>query len=397
MKKGRTVTFSNFGPWGAVLLGLFTAVACGQTSSPGSGETHFLIRCEDGTCSGGLQCLCGICSKPCSKDSACSSLGESVTCVEHDEASCTTVSKSCDVTCAEDADCRSVSLRHTCVGGLCRILPTPIGSVDEGGAPNFGSAGSPDNAGGGGASTTSGGNGETSGTPVMCEQCGDRPCFLWGTCSKEAACETRHCGGLAVDENGCQRPDCDDDSSCADDARCVSGPIEVIDQGNNAPTRCSMLQGECVCYFYTVNAYVKACAPTATFGQRGNWTALRVREWDYQPGDNLTEWLFSSDGSVQVSIYVDNGGNAPPVLVSQETRLPAHQLGAGDEIDGLASGAALRLELADATPCAAVADYDLDVVLEMDTGKLQKQVAGCAMEQREPFSLLSILMARYRN
>jgi hypothetical protein len=98
-----------------------------------------------------------------------------------------------------------------------------------------------------------------------------------------------------------------------------------------------------------------------------------------------------------VSIYTDHGGDALPELVSQELREAAHPLTEFAPIEELADGGPLRLELADATPCPPVSGYALKVELELDTGKLQKQVGGCAMEAREPFQSLMSLLEGYRN
>ncbi len=393
MKKGRTVTFSNFGAWSAVLLGLFVASACGRTSSPGSGETHFLIRCESGGCGGGLECLCGVCSKPCSNDRACSSLGESVTCVEHDEASCTTVTKSCDVTCAGDAECRRVSLRHVCVDGLCRIGPGLIGSIDEGGAANVGSAGGPSNGGSDSQMTGGGtaGTGAEPGTPVNCSLCGGHSCAIQGGCSKEEACKFIGCGGPSVDEDGCKRPTCVNDSGCDADARCAS--VVLLGDGYAA---CRLTNGACQCEATAAGPmYNKICNPIAISGQRGQWTTLRVREWNYEAVTDLTEWVFSADGGVVVSTYSVHGSTTLPAPSNQETKI-------GDEygVDGVADSADLRAELSDATPCAPVEDYDLDVVLQLDTGTLEKRMSGCVKDPGRPFQEnlgLMPLLEKYRN
>lgn len=68
------------------------------------------------------------------------------------------------------------------------------------------------------------------------------------------------------------------------------------------------------------------------------------------------------------------------------------------EIDSLVDSP-LRAELADATPCAVVEDYDLDVVLELDGATLEKRVSGCTDDYwlLRTFSNLRALLERYRN
>jgi hypothetical protein len=53
-------------------------LACGNTSGDidGSGETHFLASCDtDAVCGEEFSCLCGVCTKACDSDAACSAWG----------------------------------------------------------------------------------------------------------------------------------------------------------------------------------------------------------------------------------------------------------------------------------------------------------------------------------
>src|SRR5215467_14542586 len=75
--------------------------ACSSKVTAGDSESHFLAYCSPGSCTGGLECVCGVCTKPCTDDGACSALGNA-TCTTHDDCS---TPKSCDVGCTSNADC----------------------------------------------------------------------------------------------------------------------------------------------------------------------------------------------------------------------------------------------------------------------------------------------------
>jgi hypothetical protein len=108
------------------LLMLWIA-SCGQTTSPQSGsETHFLMGCHESTCGEGMQCICGVCSKPCvqladcrrlSSVAECTSLGPRVA-----RGSCdgTQIGAMCDVGCLTDDDCSALGGNSRCDNGYCR-------------------------------------------------------------------------------------------------------------------------------------------------------------------------------------------------------------------------------------------------------------------------------------
>lgn len=106
----------------AVLAVWFVALseACGgvaSTPSVGS-ESHFLAHC-DGVCGGGLECIGGICTRPCLTDGAsCSELGSSAACtnasVEPGQVAV------CDVSCIDTSGCVALGRSYTCDGGFCR-------------------------------------------------------------------------------------------------------------------------------------------------------------------------------------------------------------------------------------------------------------------------------------
>jgi hypothetical protein len=108
-------------------LGLLAIASCGQTDSPQAGsETHFLMSCEDGGCGAGMQCICGVCSKPCvqqtdcdalSSDASCTPLNPRVSVGRCDEAQ---IGAMCDAGCLTDEDCVGLGQPRRCDAGFCR-------------------------------------------------------------------------------------------------------------------------------------------------------------------------------------------------------------------------------------------------------------------------------------
>jgi hypothetical protein len=99
--------------WAAALSG----GACSTAVSDGDGESHFLAECPSG-CPGSLECICGVCTKPCTDDAVCTPLARRAACTNRVD--CTTP-RVCDVTCQADADCASLS-SAVCRDGFCRRL-----------------------------------------------------------------------------------------------------------------------------------------------------------------------------------------------------------------------------------------------------------------------------------
>lgn len=98
--------------------------ASSQTARSIGGETHFLTRCSI-TCGDGLQCIAGVCTRPCT-------VGDSAACEELQDAECRAdvelgTSAVCDVICQSDEECRALSSSHRCVGTVCRA-PEAIGT-----------------------------------------------------------------------------------------------------------------------------------------------------------------------------------------------------------------------------------------------------------------------------
>jgi hypothetical protein len=101
--------------------------SCGQTSSPQSGsETHFLMGCTEGSCGDDMQCICGVCTKPCVERADCSSLSSAAECtplgprVTQGRCDRTQIGAMCDAACLNDDDCAAVGHGSRCDSGYCR-------------------------------------------------------------------------------------------------------------------------------------------------------------------------------------------------------------------------------------------------------------------------------------
>lgn len=107
-------------------------VSCGGVSRSGpavGGESHFLHWC-DGSCDeAGLECISGLCTRPCleAEPNACTGLNA---------ARCTATSIEpgagavCDVACASDLACASLGTDFHCNGGFCRLAATQLSSTE---------------------------------------------------------------------------------------------------------------------------------------------------------------------------------------------------------------------------------------------------------------------------
>jgi hypothetical protein len=107
---------STFG----LMLGL---TACGARSAENGTDssTHWLSSCTDANdCGGGLECICGTCTKACGADSACESLDtDDAVCV--DSVCGAQTGGGCTRTCDNDDDCpKSLA----CSSGVCQLRLT---------------------------------------------------------------------------------------------------------------------------------------------------------------------------------------------------------------------------------------------------------------------------------
>ena len=115
----------------ALLLSWGSLVAChGPEASGPDSETHFLRECT-AECGGGLKCLCGVCTKPCTADTTCSAILDHAACADSCGAEGT---KTCDVTCAADSDCRALGGDFRCLQEHCRAPASSGTGGNDGGA-----------------------------------------------------------------------------------------------------------------------------------------------------------------------------------------------------------------------------------------------------------------------
>lgn len=108
------------------LLVLWIA-SCAETSSSQSGsETHFLMGCNGSSCGDGMQCICGVCSKPCVRLADCSPLSSAASCAPlaaratQDRCDATQIGAMCDASCLTDDDCNALGHGSRCDNGYCR-------------------------------------------------------------------------------------------------------------------------------------------------------------------------------------------------------------------------------------------------------------------------------------
>lgn len=112
--------------WPLSLVAL-VALSCGETSSPRVGsETHFLSSCDEVGCGAGMQCICGVCSKPCVQSVDCDGLRGEPSCtplaprVSAGRCEDAPLGAMCDAACLVDDDCRALGEESRCTSGFCR-------------------------------------------------------------------------------------------------------------------------------------------------------------------------------------------------------------------------------------------------------------------------------------
>ncbi len=124
---------------GVFLFGWLPAGCDGEsTSDPDDSETHFLATCT-GSCTGGLECICGVCTKACDASTACGDLTSAAECAD----SCGETgapTKVCDVPCTSSSDCSALGTGFACNNGHCRpsIAGGSGGSTGSGGSSSSG-------------------------------------------------------------------------------------------------------------------------------------------------------------------------------------------------------------------------------------------------------------------
>lgn len=95
--------------------------ACGARvepeGNPASSQTHWLQGCESGSECGGLDCLCGVCTKACDDNAACTSLGQASVCTSFGGSCEGNEPSVCSKECDKDKDCGD---DQACTDGVCR-------------------------------------------------------------------------------------------------------------------------------------------------------------------------------------------------------------------------------------------------------------------------------------
>ena len=288
---------------GALVFGAAALVSCGKSDTAESGETHFLRFCDDDTCGDGMTCLCGVCTATCSSSSECGGLASGASC-EASSASCGGGDGVCDFTCDGAEDCAELGASYACVSGSCRAgeppppSECPEGCFELGGNPVDLAAGCADPD----TSVVVACTCEQVGPillpyPMTCrrrvsdgavfwmqdlelvdasafeacsaeeaaaaerlcgiEQCEVRPA---STCSFEDTCAQINCGGPQFDENGCQRPTCEEDEDCASGEECVHLDATFT-------SACDMASGTCQCSGATIAIPGAFCNPRPPLGE----------------------------------------------------------------------------------------------------------------------------------
>jgi hypothetical protein len=130
------------GAWRALFWAVFASVSAGcggatAGSASVGGESHFLSAC-DVSCSDGLDCISGLCTRACRVgEASCLALSPVATCAVHGAEP--TLGGICEASCLISGDCETLGSGYLCDGGSCRA---PAGSsraeTGRGGAASLG-------------------------------------------------------------------------------------------------------------------------------------------------------------------------------------------------------------------------------------------------------------------
>lgn len=139
MRSERRVRFARFA-FREILVPLLTCIASCRAGNEGpntGSETHFLIPCEQ-SCSGAAECICGVCTTPCSETATCAALESSATCataaarISQGRCGAGTPAAFCDVLCLSDGDCSLLGDGYLCQEGYCRAGSAAAPPADSG-------------------------------------------------------------------------------------------------------------------------------------------------------------------------------------------------------------------------------------------------------------------------
>jgi hypothetical protein len=112
-----------------LLVGLCLVFSCGtpESTQEGGSETHFLTDCE-GSCADGMQCICGVCTKACTRQTDCAPWSGVASCsplgprVAEQRCAAAELGAMCDAPCLTDADCSKLASARVCDLGYCRVF-----------------------------------------------------------------------------------------------------------------------------------------------------------------------------------------------------------------------------------------------------------------------------------
>lgn len=108
---------------------LLLLAGCGarveSDANPASSQTHWLQGCASAADCGGLECLCGMCTKPCEDGAGCSAFGADSVCTSLGDSCERQAQSACSKACEENDDCGDA---QECAGGACRLVPVASGA-----------------------------------------------------------------------------------------------------------------------------------------------------------------------------------------------------------------------------------------------------------------------------
>lgn len=409
----------------------------GVTDQGGSGETHFLAYCADGTsCGDGLECVCGVCTERCDDDGSCRAHSDAATCQPSD----CSAQRTCDVECGRDQDCAGLGAGYACDTGRCRRQTHGGGDAGHGGGGNSDAGHGGSDAGQGGGDS---GVGKTCpagcavitaypvdgcvGLPtdftppawnVACE-CGDASVAYpgchrrrsdgtvwyfgadrladpsaWEDCNEEQ----NQAASFACDFNTCDRPplstcrppdmcevrDCggleyDENgchrAGCQTDGNCTeSERCVALPCVDSSACAYAATSGICQCGGPAICLSGNTCNPVSAVGPRGEWQRFEVHQGAGPCAPGEScTWTWTVTPDGRVDF--DKNGMTGSAVLSDNDQM---------DLERLIDGPELRVALRDGIQCDGPptdVGVDLRLVLPMQT--LDREATGCAISGPE--------------
>jgi hypothetical protein len=197
--------------------------------------------------------------------------------------------------------------------------------------------------------------------------CGTSVCGAPGSCSLGAACDLLGCGSASIDHDACRRAECVSDLDCAAGERCTA--VYWLSRGD-----CAITEEGCTCMEGLSVSPLNVCSPSTLVGPSGEWSSLTLTETQFTL---VTERTFRPDGTVEInqSDSFDDSSSMTTAMLD-ETDLT--------DLIFIVNGADLRPVLSDTVLCGTTEDYELLISLELDTGTLERDLAGCLYPPNSP-------------